>query len=227
MFDYDSIKKVTLSSNPALNSDFIVMAILSPMGLLAFCRIRDESWTIVWEPFFRFDEKIDVTYHNGRFYSVTTHGKVIVYDVDAPQRIVLPSLLQDGWIRKYLVDQSSRDLLMVLWNFGGQLKHDVFKLDVDGQPKWLQVEDIGNSMLFFSGTNCCFSLSTDNFDRWGGNFIHHTVPYFLQNYEDDDLMSHAMNSLNLKDNRVVQIACKLGVSSIHCSPPMWVTPSLL
>nr|XP_010911489.1 F-box protein At2g17036 [Elaeis guineensis] len=232
MLEKCSIKNVTLSSNPALNSDCIVLAVFQREGIFAFCRIRDESWTIISESYFFFNDKnIDVTYHNGRFYSVSAHGQVTVYDVNSPRRIVLPSRLQYSWDQKYLVDQSSQELLMVEWNFesrsaNGGAKYDVFKLDVDGQPKWVKVEDIGNSMLFLGGTNRCFCLPAVNFDGWGGNFIYHTVPYFLQRYEDGDLVSHAVNSFSLKDDCTMQIACNLGVSLLHWSPPMWVTPSL-
>nr|XP_019705558.2 F-box protein SKIP23-like [Elaeis guineensis] len=117
MFEKRCIKNVTLSSDPALNSDCIVMAVLQWDGILAFCRIRDESWTIISGAHFFSDKSIDVAYHDGRFYSVTAHGQVTVYDVNSPQRIVLPSRLQYSWDQKYLVDQSSQELLMVEWNF--------------------------------------------------------------------------------------------------------------
>ncbi|CAI9092809.1 OLC1v1028146C1 [Oldenlandia corymbosa var. corymbosa] len=72
--------KAVLSANPRRVSDFVLTVIYAGRAFLGFWRPGDLVWTRLLSSPPRYPTFRDVTYHDGKFYAVSTVGQVCVWD---------------------------------------------------------------------------------------------------------------------------------------------------
>ncbi|KAK2636521.1 hypothetical protein Ddye_031313 [Dipteronia dyeriana] len=111
------IEKCVLSSNPLLESDYILMVIFGGFIELVYARPRDETWTFVSK---RFDY-FDVTYYRGQFYTVNPHGQITdcyIGGGDNPSEpevvAELPSKFVENFPSRLYITESVGALLIIL-----------------------------------------------------------------------------------------------------------------
>ncbi|XP_030950845.1 F-box protein SKIP23-like [Quercus lobata] len=237
------IKKLVLSSSPALNTNFVALAILNQTGDLVFCKNGDQAWTFIHDARF-FCE--DVIYDNDLFYAVDKNGGVAVCDVhgeNSPsvsiiERFETPRIF--GGDMQYLV-KSGDDLLLVTryldlgyedgdpYNsptvFYKTVQFEVFRMDFSGgPPMWERVWDLGDRMLFV-GENSSLSLSASDFRGGLGNCIYYTDDYCESNY-DGAFRDYDIGIFKLWDGSIEALPCyhPNSHSQLHW-PPLWVSPN--
>ncbi|KAK2654265.1 hypothetical protein Ddye_014121 [Dipteronia dyeriana] len=176
-----NIQKIVLSSNPSFTSSYTVMILHGgPRRYLTYSKPGDEAWTTIstGEHDYR-----DVTYFEGKFYTVSRHCRIMACDVtgDNPtmaQVTNLPeSLLQeDLWDEVYIVGSSGRRLLVVTqverhWQRGvrtrfrnrattyGIYEFQVFEVDLSTN-NWAKTNDLGNKTLFL-GSSSSICIESD------------------------------------------------------------------
>lgn len=153
------IKKIVLSSYP-LNNNFVALAILNDVGLLAYYKNGDLSWNFLPAVDILF---FDATYYKGQFYAVGDDGTLVVCDINGESSTVSDNIsprAKDFECHKvYLVNSEDKELLMVVRhlndNFDGiyeTLRFDVFKMNWS-EPSWERVENLGDRLLFIGGNS--------------------------------------------------------------------------
>ncbi|KAJ7005733.1 hypothetical protein D5086_004135 [Populus alba] len=186
------IRKVRVSVDPSLVSNFMVMAIYgTEHENLAFCASGDIAWTIIRETSPPLNYK-DIMFHGGNFFVIDKVGRVSICKTDNPPSLIhvadpppVPpkmgykqwymanlngSLLLVGRLRKYHVPVYGYETFSFV----------AYKLERE-ESKWSEVESLGDKMLFL-GWNCSHSVSALDFNRCKGDCIYFT---------DDNLMAGA------------------------------------
>ncbi|XP_078166511.1 putative F-box protein At2g16290 [Carex rostrata] len=110
------------------------------------------------------------------------------------------------------------DRLFPLYGGGQPVEKCCFKVyrleDEDEKPRWIELSDIGDLMIFI-GSNNCFCLSASDFDGFKGNCI-----YFLRSNNKTDHHSRCyVVRYDLGENISEVVACTRSCGD-------WIVPSL-
>ncbi|KAK1289843.1 hypothetical protein QJS10_CPB18g01508 [Acorus calamus] len=191
-----SIYKAVLSADPYVSpEDCVVMIIYGHIGRLAFCRLGDESWTLVsQDPIGRF---FDVCYYQGKFHGVDCFGQAVVCHIDVRNPHVtylLPRGDPHDTGTRYLVE-SMGDLLQVVRILGGFTDEEgkfhyttkgfeVYRLDSE-RKTWERVESLGDRALFV-GYNRGISVSSSASEYYHPMCKENAI-YFTDNHYDTDI----------------------------------------
>lgn len=226
------VYKTTISADPILNAeDCIVVVIYEEQCRLAFIRLsKDKAWTyidnspgLVQEVLYFGDRYYAVDYWNHLFsFDITTHSNSDV------KRIAPSKLLQNVYIKRYLVDSIEKELMMV----ERHRRHEsgkfvtkmfkVFKFKLDDTSKWIEKETLGDVALFV-GDNSTVSVVASSFSGCQPNCI----------YFNDD--NHRIENHFVKDFGVYNITTK-SISKPYTQDamrllektklyPIWVVPT--
>ncbi|KAK4838049.1 hypothetical protein QYF36_010559 [Acer negundo] len=175
------IQKFVLSSNPSFTSNYTVMILHGGQRRnLTYSKPGNEAWTTINTSQ---DDYRDVTYFEGKFYTVNRRCRIMACDVmgDNPTMTQVAnlheSLLQeDLWDEVYIVESSRRRLLVVTqvewhWQRGRRIRFrnrattygiyefQVFEVDLSTN-NWTKTNDLGNKTLFL-GSNSSICIESD------------------------------------------------------------------
>ncbi|CAK7346102.1 unnamed protein product [Dovyalis caffra] len=183
------IRKVRVSADPSLVSNFMVMAIYGTKNeSLAFCASGDLAWTIIKETSPPANYK-DIMFYAGNFYVVDKIGIVSICKTDKPPSLIHvadpPHVPPEIGYKQWYLASLNEHLLLV----GRFRKYNVpvygyetfrfvaYKLET-GESKWSEVESLEDKMLFL-GWNCSHSVSALDFKKCKGDCIYFTDDNFL------------------------------------------------
>ncbi|XP_062028896.1 putative F-box protein At3g25750 [Rosa rugosa] len=186
-FEFGFIKKFVLSSSPSLTSDYIVMVSTTWSDRkFAFWRPKDNGWTKIsselnnWESDTR---SYDIAYYKGQFYIVERDGRVLVCDIDDPNKAAaklvvseMPNNLvsNDSVQQLYLVESGGALLLVFRLKNTSRNGFRVFEVPLS-TGNWLdakEVENLGNRALFLTLNNSSFSIEVSDYSGCKANCIY-------------------------------------------------------
>ncbi|KAF3340322.1 F-box protein [Carex littledalei] len=234
--------KAILTSSP-LDPSCMVFVFTGSKWQLAFCKIGDECWTVIeFECNFPSEWDIcDFTYSNGFLYTVDPSATVTMYNLNNSSKTLLGRGI--GLNDMYLVDGVSGDILLIYhdgptYDVDGVLQkkteYKVYKFSNDGEPKWIEVIDVGQHVLFLGGDYHALSLSSTKFQlpEWGANCLCYDSVRIEQWNRQDSWASwynHNIKLARLDDGTATDIAGDLGSFQVnrHWQKSLWLTPSLL
>jgi hypothetical protein len=221
------IERATISENPSISNDFVVIAIFIDLRVFAFCKPGDKNWTTLTK---QGDHCEDVIFHKKKFYAITNWGALKRWEhchVDAPVETIIPAPKDEGCLRRYLVETPGGGLLKVCRHIeweeddeDGDVGHShtlTFKvciLDENGK-RWVRVQNL--ELALFVGYNRAICVSA--IDCPGGiqaNSIYFTDDYF-EGYYESPCGCFDNGVFSLEDESIKQI-CK--------KPPVWSTPCI-
>ena len=140
----------------------------------------------------------------------------------------------------HLVEGVSGDILLIdhrpiyVNEVCKEIEHKVYKLSNDGEPKWIEVIDGGQNVLFLSGKYNVFSLSSANLQlpEWGENCLCYDSVWTEQKNRQVSCRSwynHNIKLARLDDGKVTDITGDLGSFQKNelWQRSLWLTPSLL
>jgi len=239
-----NVQKVTLSVDPITSpNDYVVVAIYTTHGCLAFIKAGQEFWTYIQDTdHFGF---IDITFLNGLVYSVTCWKKIVCFDLcyssdpwGREQRIpnVLLQRSDDATYSPltYLVKSLEGELWMVRRfinrvnniNKGTNSLH-VFKLELNDKGEKLmhlsKLESLGDNVLFV-GDGDSMSISASYFS----SYVQKDSIYYSDNYYNELPVPYPRGPFDMGISNV-----KNGSLGVHCpykpylkgmTPPIWVVP---
>ncbi|KAK2428730.1 F-box protein SKIP23 [Trifolium repens] len=239
-----NVRKVTLSADPISSpDDYVVAAIYTTRGCLAFIKAGQEFWTYIEDRnHYGF---IDVTFYKGLVYAVTRWKKIVSFDLcysNDPYGIEMniPNVVLQGSYGEiyspltYLVKSLEGELWMVRRFVTtenelvkGTDNLDVFKLQLDDKGEKLmglvKLESLGDNILFV-GDNDSVSVSASYFS----NYLQKDSIYYSDDYSDDEPVPYPEGPFDLGIYNV-----KDGKFGVHCpykayfkgkAPPIWVVP---
>ncbi|WJX57051.1 hypothetical protein P8452_42648 [Trifolium repens] len=245
-----NVRKVTLALFEPLSADpisspddYVVAAIYTTRGCLAFIKAGQEFWTYIEDRnHYGF---IDVTFYKGLVYAVTRWKKIVSFDLcysNDPYGIEMniPNVVLQGSYGEiyspltYLVKSLEGELWMVRRFVTtenelvkGTDNLDVFKLQLDDKGEKLmglvKLESLGDNILFV-GDNDSVSVSASYFS----NYLQKDSIYYSDDYSDDEPVPYPEGPFDLGIYNV-----KDGKFGVHCpykayfkgkAPPIWVVP---
>ncbi|XP_010266938.1 PREDICTED: F-box protein SKIP23-like [Nelumbo nucifera] len=239
------MEKVVFSLNPAYGHDYMLLTI-HVSGKLAMFKSGDETWTIIQDLTFPYD---DVIHFKGKFYAVDHTGRTVT--VDSSPAVTVIAFPVFGGDKKFLVESEGDLLLVDMYLSVGPdddpnnnededaifghidsyiiektVKFEVFKLD-PGRQKWVSMKSLGDRLLFL-GDNCSFSASASDFAGCKGNCIYFTDNFFHSNGEEDGapFMDHDIGVFNLEDGSIGPLASYPGYSKLFWPPPSWIASTM-
>ncbi|ONK66499.1 uncharacterized protein A4U43_C06F8830 [Asparagus officinalis] len=224
--DFGFILKAIISSNANkrnLGDDCIVMAIISELSILSFCRPGDDKWTYVNQYTFNL---YDVIPYKGQFYAINETGTTVAYDVsndDVKMKLIAKGDYSPR--RRYLVESTSGELLHVERVLDEQTEtfttnFIVYKLEsreglLECELCWVESESLGDQALFL-GLNCSLSLPAQSFRGCKSNCI-----YFTDDIEYLD-SSYDMGVYDLEDRKIQMFG---DMDKCFSFPPIWISPN--
>ncbi|KAL4020273.1 hypothetical protein IC575_019044 [Cucumis melo] len=201
-------------------------------GKLGFAKHGDDKWTLIDHRNFHYD---DVIVYKGQFYAVDRWGTV--FWIDSSMRLVQfsPPLCGFG-NQKHLVECNGElyvvdrflDKEPLLWNADIFHIHWLNNLIEDSPPKvidfklhrldqewgrWVEVKNLGNQS-FILGNDCCFSVSTPNFEGLKGSCIYFT-------HTPKCALGYNTHVFELEDKRILK-ASSNDNAPIFRPPPIWL-----
>ncbi|KAF3654357.1 putative transcription factor bHLH47-like [Capsicum annuum] len=238
------IRKAVLSANPSHTSDYVVMAIERNMKFISFWRPGDLRWTrVIWEGT-QHNLFADLVYFNGKIYTVSHSGEVLVCDVDdfvglgghviaqipfEPQEFVeqlcwvnIRPIEDDCEIFPLTLRPDERELLGDGEFTYGTTDFRVFQVDL-AAGKVTETNEL-RDMAFFLGANASLSVQASQFPGIKPNHIYFTDDCFESYtcYEEGGGLD--MGVFNVADGSIQPHYD--GVSLSWFCPPIWVTPTL-
>ncbi|XP_078156630.1 putative F-box protein At5g55150 [Carex rostrata] len=235
------VHKAILTSSPVLDPSCKVFVFTNSTWSLAFCKIGDKCWTVIE---FEDDWGIyDIMYSNDFLYAIDCLATVIMYNLNNPSRTLLGG--EAGRINLFcfhrLVKGVSGDILLIedIPIYANEVfeetKHKVYKLSNDGEPKWIEVIDVGQNVLFLCGKYNAFSLSRANLQlpEWGLNCLCYDSVRTEQRNRQESCGSwyynHNIKLARLDDGNITDITGDLGSFQKNelWQRSLWLTPSLL
>nr|XP_051218626.1 uncharacterized protein LOC127335921 isoform X4 [Lolium perenne] len=139
------------------------------------------------------DRYIDCAYHNGRFYSVTMHGTVIKWDLDAPdgptKEVIVKYYSHYAHIlTRHLVSTPWGDLWQVRMiytraksRYPDNVKFKIRKVDIEGCRK-VSMEELRDHAIFV-GLNHSACLPTENLRGVQPQLIYFSAPWMTQAFD--------------------------------------------
>ncbi|CAK7347947.1 unnamed protein product [Dovyalis caffra] len=198
--------KFFVSSNPSLTDDYVVIVIYGESSRLAYCKPGDEKWTPFLENLENLANFHDCIFYKGKIHALIHNGKLIVIDIlpvePQAEQISPPYPVLESPYRHphasssvpYIVE-SSCGLLLVERQYkisrtsdprkeylSKTVHFNVFKLDQLNCPKWCNITDIGDEVLFI-GFNTSVSISSLEFPELKRNNIYFTDNVICCHYE--------------------------------------------
>ncbi|XP_058775229.1 F-box protein SKIP23-like [Vicia villosa] len=247
--DYEfNIHKVTLSADPITSpDDYVVAAIYTNRGALAFIKAGQEVWTYIQENHhFGF---IDITFYKGLVYAVTRWKKIVSFelcyssdphDIFGRERrnpnVVLQTNFDEVYSPlTYLVKSLEGELWMVRRfitreedNINKGTKHfHVFKLELDEKGEkiiqLLKLKSLGDNVLFV-GDGDSTSISASYFS----SYLQKDSIYYSDNYFDDEPNPYPQGPFDLGIYNVKQrsfgLHCPYKSYFKNMAPPIWIAP---
>ncbi|PKA57972.1 F-box protein SKIP23 [Apostasia shenzhenica] len=234
------IKKISISF-PISVGRVSALAILGWSSQIALARPGADEWMTIGVS----SNYHDALFYRGRFHIVDGFRRVFSCDegdCSGPRLVEIVRLASPPRVpllsrgeRFYLVE-SDGELLLVIRHFDGSLmgdvkvvkttKFEVFRVDIDDQPSWVEVRNLGNRALFL-GLNRPISLCSSDHPGCRENCI-----YFVDdmlNYMGDISYGNLdAGMFNLADGSMELFSCYAGDSTPYVRPPpLWLSPSLL
>lgn len=217
-------------------SEFVLVTI-HVSGKLAMFKSGEGRWNTVPHTALPYD---DVMLFEGDFYAVDNSGATI--RVESQEKVALMAEPVFGGDKKTLLESNGELLLVDMYltidseeNFGvdGELPegilHEktvgfrVFKLSGDGSKKWIEVNDLGDTMLFL-GENCSFSTSASGLSGCKGNCIYFVDGFHCPCGEEDDVFKGSDIAIfDLNDGSISPLSRFSQHSSLFWPPPHWIT----
>ncbi|PIA55487.1 hypothetical protein AQUCO_00700051v1, partial [Aquilegia coerulea] len=198
------LEKAVLSSNPASDPNYVIMAINNGSYKLAFYKPGDNVWTSLDSRFVRI---VDIIYYRDRFYVINREGQVFSFDFnheEAPKVSTIALHPPEG-VRadqRYLVESSG------------------YLLQLDPiEQKWVELDNLGGRILFL-GHNTSLSVSASDFPECKPNSIYFTDDYYDGYYEESGFGGHDMGVYDLK-NRTIEWHYPTEAKWIY-PPPVWI-----
>lgn len=232
--DYYFIQKAVISPG----DDFVVMAIVSSLSVLSYCRPGEDKWSNVEGSTLYLS---DVIPYKGQFYAINETGTLVACDAeqDGKMRLVTGGAYEPR--KRYLVESTSGDLLHIARLRDEHTEtlttqFDVYKLETVGGSRtsatdisgfeWVKLESLGNQSLFL-GRNCSLCLPTDSVPGCKRDCIYFT---------DDDAFAHedclqlvaTEHSLFYDEKGVYDMAngsIKLFGESVSATVSVWFSPN--
>ncbi|KAI5437621.1 uncharacterized protein LOC127123324 [Lathyrus oleraceus] len=239
---------VTLSVDPITSpDDYVVAAIYTNRGVLAFIKAGQEVWTYIQEnDHFGF---IDITFYKGLVYAVDRWKKIVSFElcyssdphdifgrerrnpnvvletsedeIYSPLTYLVKSLEGELWMVRRFITREEDNINKGTKNF------HVFKLVLDDKGEklihLLKLESLGDNILFV-GDGDSTSISASYFS----NSLQKDLIYYSDNYFDDEPNPYPEGPFDLGIYNV-----KWESFDLHChyksyfkamSPPIWVVP---
>ncbi|XP_022140734.1 F-box protein SKIP23 [Momordica charantia] len=214
-----------------------VLITIHVSGKLAMFKSGDGRWTTISQNALPYD---DVMLFEGEFYAVDNSGATFL--VESQDNVTLMVEPVFGGDKKILMESNGELLLVDMYltidsegNFGlgGELPDGilrektvgfkVFKLGGDGSKKWVEVDDLGDTMLFLA-ENCSFSASASSLSGCKGNCIFFTDGFFCPSGEEDDVFKGSDIAIfELDDGSISPLSDRPEYSRLFWPPPGWIT----
>ncbi|CAJ2647846.1 unnamed protein product [Trifolium pratense] len=240
-----NVHKVTLSADPISSpNDYVVAAIYTTCGCLAFMKAGQKFWTYIDQTHHR--GFIDVTFYKGLVYAVNRRKTIVSFDLcyssdPKGNNMKTPNVLLQGGNHEtyspltYLVKSLEGELWMVRrfvtiddqGNNKGTHSLHVFKLEFDDKGEKLlgltKLDSLGDNILFV-GDNDPVSVSASYFSK----YLQKDSIYYSDNYFDDEPVCYPQGPFdlgiyNVKDERF-GIHCPYKAYFKGKAPPIWVVP---
>ncbi|OIS98264.1 PREDICTED: F-box protein SKIP23-like [Nicotiana attenuata] len=207
-YDVGYVRKILLLTNHAESetNNFSIMAI-DRGDSLYYINLGDEKWTRLKNASCFI---VDIIVYKGNFYAVDRYGETIKFDNSFNETNVA-SRLSYGGRKKRLVESCGQLFLVdtILgvdkntnaacpdWNI---VEIKMYRLDEE-QHEWIEVVTLGDRILF-ACNDCCFSVSSHDFDDCRGNCIYYVNGWeYYDDESDDDLGCGCCCGFNDDDNR--------------------------
>ncbi|XP_078156632.1 putative F-box protein At5g55150 [Carex rostrata] len=242
------VRKAILTSSPVLDPTCKVFVFTNSTWCLAFCKIGDKCWTVI-EFGYHWPWGIwDIMYSNGFLYTIDFFSKVTMYNLNNnPSRTLLGGEAGSIYLGTYcfhLAEGVSGDILLIdgrrtyVNEVFKEIEYKVYQLSNDREPKWIEVIDGGQNVLFLSGKYNAFSLSSANLQlpEWGENCLcYDSVWTDQKNRQESECAwynhwyNHNIKLARLDDGTFTDITGDLGSFQVnaHWQNSIWLTPSLL
>ncbi|URD71862.1 hypothetical protein MUK42_08908 [Musa troglodytarum] len=245
------LDKAVLSSDPALDRDFVAIVFLDGIYKRCFtCRPGDRSWKDnVNERVPQVFNLIDVVPYGKRRLCAVFNDKnnLAVFDVDPgpPGRATMiawnamPPCVPRGGLPTYLIGSAGELLLVTefyMRSAAGKNTRSfrVFRLDPgdrDRPAKAIEVGDIGDRMLFL-GTSHSVCVAAGDFPGFLGNAIYYVKEEKMR-LEGEDTVVSTVNVVNLGNGEITEVIDSVGSEpaglewlSDRLDIPWWVAPNL-
>ncbi|PIA26369.1 hypothetical protein AQUCO_09400017v1 [Aquilegia coerulea] len=238
--------KAALSSNQVWDSECTIMAIYGSFNRVAYCKLRDSSWTHIDLNYKGID---DVMYYKNQFYFVHQRGSLFSCDLNDPHPKVSKVATRpifhwdNGYVWYYIVESNGNLLLVARAKkypgdddvYCNLTRHFfVFKLDLV-ELMWIEVKNLDGHTLFL-GRNCSVSLSASDFPECEPNCIYytnehhtgyadHSEAFYGESHKHGDKPKpHDMGVFNLEDGSFLQSY----YPEIHklIPRPIWIEPTM-
>lgn len=218
------VSKVILSSSPTSASPCVVTVFFVGAPELGFCRLGPDGWS-QWS---EMDTWLpcgirDVVYHHGKFYAINGTGLLAICDAGSkamPLQMVpgLASMILSlcTFRRFYCLVESSGELLLA--HKHSRDYFELYRLDESGEPRWNEVESIGNQALFLCNAQS-FSISASNLLGCRGNHM------YLANCSGIGDTMVSFHVFKVKDGSIKQLDKRDYLEEFR-SEPVWIVPSL-
>ncbi|KAF5200130.1 F-box skip23-like protein [Thalictrum thalictroides] len=217
-----SICKFVLSVNPAVDPNFVVMAIYGGFdGFLAFYKPGNKAWNLL-----DCKDMDSVVYYKDQFYAMDVFGRTWACNVSSPRSsvsLIVPETNDDDVTMRHIVD-SFGDLLQVkqilvlknrtFCNF----KFEVYKLDQTAL-KWVEIKSLSGRVLFF-GYNLCMSLLASDIPGCKPDCIYYAFDLFIMGKNEEDLAVYSLEDGSTERHYLTD--SKIFFSSA----PIWIKPTL-
>ena len=199
------------------DADEYAVFVIFNEGKLAFGKCGDEKWTLVGDQSFEYD---DIIVYKGQFYVVDRWGTVFWIECSSLKLVPFSPPLCGLGNQKHLmescgalyvvdryIDGERKRMENNTWrrDFPKTVDFKVYKLDEEG-GKWDLLKSLGDR-AFVLGTDCCFSVSAQEFVGCKGNCI-----YFV-----DPRESHVFS---LEDRSIADL---VSMNHPFCEAPTWLS----
>ncbi|KAK2974315.1 hypothetical protein RJ640_026876 [Escallonia rubra] len=223
------------------NDGFLLLTI-HVSGKLAMLKYGEKKWTVIEDLQSPYD---DVLSYDGEFYAVDNTGRTVVVNVRGPVSVNVIASSVFGGDKKFLVESCGELYMVDMYLSVGPeddlgynenfefyeefdcymsertVKFKVFKLDKSGQ-KWVEVESLGDRMLFL-GDNCTFSASSSDFPACRGNCIFFTDLFsYSSRDEDGETKTKGIGVFDLETGVIGPLSNYPRYSELFWPPPSWI-----
>ncbi|KAJ1703025.1 hypothetical protein LUZ63_002804 [Rhynchospora breviuscula] len=170
------INKLSFSTD-LTDPNCLIMVFFQKAHQIMFCRVGDLCWTI-----FKMQSRdIDATYHNGRFYSLSSDGIMRSYDLNNPQKWLVSYHPEFNFVTKFFLEGKSGLYVVVAHGLeeedveeeqyptheldntekGTKNETELYLLD-EVLFGLKQIIDTGNTTIFYRDDYYCLAVCSDD-----------------------------------------------------------------
>ncbi|KAJ4746594.1 F-box only protein 7 [Rhynchospora pubera] len=181
------INKLSFSTD-LTDPNNLIMLFFQKAHRIMFCRVGDLRWTL-----FKMQSRdIDATYHNGRFYSLSSDGIMRSYDLNNPQKLLISYHPEFNFVTMFFLEEKSGLYIVVAHDLeeeegGEEEQYPVHGLDntekgtknetelylLDEVLFGLkQIVDTGNTTIFYKDDYYCLAVCSNDWDSLNGGYIY-------------------------------------------------------